>query len=78
MMRVMLATLALRKETKERLDKLGAKGDTYDMIVNRLLDEHYQVGNAKPPRPERRPPPEPEVQLRPDHTEKPARRKENR
>lgn len=31
-------TIAISIETKERLDKLGEKGDTYEKIVKRLLD----------------------------------------
>jgi predicted transcriptional regulator len=31
-------TVRVSDETKERLDKAGNKGDTYDDIINRLLD----------------------------------------
>ena len=31
-------TIRLSMETKNRLDKLGAKGDSYEDIVKRLLD----------------------------------------
>jgi len=30
-------TIALKKDTKQRLDKLGGKGDTYEEIICRLL-----------------------------------------
>lgn len=36
-------TMQISKDTKDRLDKLGGKGDTYDDIVNRLLDEYERV-----------------------------------
>ena len=32
-------SIQLSPETKDRLTKLGLKGDTYDTIVNRLLDK---------------------------------------
>jgi hypothetical protein len=31
-------TIRLSQETKNKLEKLGAKGDTYDDIVKRLLE----------------------------------------
>ena len=31
-------TIQISLETKGRLDKLGAKKDTYDQIITRLLD----------------------------------------
>ena len=31
--------IAVSQETKDRLDKLGAKGDTYEDIVKRILDQ---------------------------------------
>jgi len=31
-------TIKIMKETRERLKALGRKGETYDDIVNRLLD----------------------------------------
>ena len=44
--------------------------------------EVTEMGDAKeepkPPLPERRPPPEPDVQLKPDYAEKAARPKESR
>lgn len=30
--------IAVSQESKERLDKIGSKGDTYDDIIRRLLD----------------------------------------
>jgi len=37
-------SIQVTKETKERLGRLGIKGDTYDAIINRLLDK---VGSKK-------------------------------
>jgi predicted DNA-binding protein len=31
--------IRLRKETVEKLKKLGFKGETYDEIINRLIEE---------------------------------------
>lgn len=33
-------SIQIKVETKERLIKLGDKGDTYDTIIRRLIDEH--------------------------------------
>ncbi len=33
------STIQVSNETKSRLDKLGAKGDSYDDIVKKLLDD---------------------------------------
>ena len=32
-------SIQVYRETKDRLDKLGIKGDTYDGIIRRLLDQ---------------------------------------
>jgi len=32
-----LTTILIRKETRERLRKLGRKGESYDQIINRLI-----------------------------------------
>lgn len=32
-------TIQISRETKDRLDKLGMKADTYDNIITRLLDQ---------------------------------------
>ena len=34
-----MTSISVSVETKERLQKLGIKGDTYDDIVCRLLDK---------------------------------------
>ncbi len=31
-------TIAVANETKDRLDKQGGKGDSYDDIIKRILD----------------------------------------
>ena len=31
-------TIQVKRSTKERLDALGKKGDTYDMILERVLN----------------------------------------
>jgi hypothetical protein len=33
-----ITTIPLRKATRDRLKQLGAKGETYDAILNRLID----------------------------------------
>lgn len=33
-------TIPLEMETRDRLKELGSKGETYDELVNRLID-HY-------------------------------------
>jgi hypothetical protein len=35
-----LSTIAIKPETKARLDKVGDKGDTYEDIIKRLLDQY--------------------------------------
>lgn len=34
-------TIPLQKETRDRLKELGSKGDTYDDLINQLID-HYE------------------------------------
>lgn len=44
-------TIAINKSTKEKLDHLGDKGDTYDEIINRLIGnkgQKQQKPTAKP------------------------------
>lgn len=35
-------TISLEGSTLERLKKIGNMGETYDIVVNRLIDEHYE------------------------------------
>jgi len=34
----MLTTLQVKSETRDRLKAIGKKGESYDAIINRLLD----------------------------------------
>jgi len=36
---VEITTIKVRPETRERLKALGVKGETYDALLNRLLDD---------------------------------------
>ena len=38
-------TIQVKKGTRERLKKLGRKGDTYNDIITRLLKEYEGRGN---------------------------------
>lgn len=40
-------SIQLSRETKARLDKLGIKGDTYDDILCRLLDQAGVKGRKR-------------------------------
>lgn len=40
-------TIKLSQETKERLNNLGRKGDSYDEIVSKLIDEHDDLEMEK-------------------------------
>lgn len=43
-------TIPLSMETRDRLKALGRKGETYDDLVNRLIDRHLGVeGTAAGP-----------------------------
>ena len=39
-----ITTIQVSVETKDRLAKLGLKGDTYDVIIQRLLDKLSKKG----------------------------------
>ena len=45
------STILIKGATRERLKHLGAKGETYDNLINRLLDEgksaNYRNRNMK-------------------------------
>ena len=41
-----IAVIQLRTATRERLKEIGKKGESYDAIINRLLDE-YDHGGAR-------------------------------
>jgi len=38
----MLTTIQVRTETKDRLKSIGRKGESYDAVINRVLDEREQ------------------------------------
>jgi hypothetical protein len=49
-----LTTIPLRKATRDRLKQLGGKGETYDDILNRLIDlanplKRQRVLSKEPP-----------------------------
>jgi predicted CopG family antitoxin len=35
-----MKTIVVRDETHEKLRKLGEKGETFDEIINRLIEKH--------------------------------------
>lgn len=40
-------SIQISRNTKEKLDKIGNKGDTYDSIVRRLLEKYgHENGQA--------------------------------
>lgn len=39
-------TIAISRGTKALLDKIGKKGDTYDSILQRVLEEFEKLKNA--------------------------------
>lgn len=38
----MTTTIRIKRETKKKLEKLGNKGDTFDEIINRLIEYHLR------------------------------------
>ena len=40
-------TIWVKRSTAERLKSLGRKGETYDEIINRLIDEHEKMKKAR-------------------------------
>ena len=41
-----LKTLKISKEVHEDLSKLGGKGDSFDFIIRRLLNQHKDLEHA--------------------------------
>lgn len=41
--RTFWTTISLKKETKNRLSDLGGKGETYEEILTRLLEERAKL-----------------------------------
>ena len=50
-----ITTIQLRKATRDRLVELGRKGETYDDILNRLLDHMATGSHATAQAPSRAP-----------------------
>lgn len=42
-------TISLDAETRDRLKALGRKGETYDELVNRLIDHYLRIEEAGSP-----------------------------
>jgi predicted CopG family antitoxin len=40
-----MKTIVVRDETHEKLRKLGEKGETFDLIINRLIEESEEGKN---------------------------------
>lgn len=40
-------TISLETETRDRLKQLGRKGETYDELVNRLIDHFEEAQEAE-------------------------------
>lgn len=40
-------SVSVRRETKERLLKIGSTGDSFDNLLNRLIDDHLKAREAK-------------------------------
>jgi hypothetical protein len=43
-----ITSLKIRKATRDRLGKLGNKTETYDDVLNRLIDFYLSSGAKKP------------------------------
>ena len=43
-----ITSLKVRKATRDRLGKLGNKTETYDDVVNRLIDFYLSSGAKRP------------------------------
>lgn len=42
-------TIRINKSTRDRLVEIGKKSESYDVIINRLLDEHEKSKRADGP-----------------------------
>lgn len=38
-----LTTIAIKKETREKLKKFGTKSETYDQIIQKLIKEYKKI-----------------------------------
>ena len=41
-----ITVIQLRTATRERLKEIGKKGESYDAIINRILDDRNNSGHA--------------------------------
>lgn len=41
------ATLKIEERTRDKLKKLGTMSDTFDSVICRLIDEHYELEELK-------------------------------
>jgi|GEM_PF-3975528 len=41
------AMVAIKPETREKLMSVGRKGETYDYIINKLIEEYENNGKQK-------------------------------
>ena len=41
-----LTSIKLRRETRDRLKNLGRKGESYDQIINKLIDIYLERCNV--------------------------------
>lgn len=48
-LRLMFTTIQLKVETRDILKKLGSKGESYDTIINRLIDREATMGHDSSP-----------------------------
>ena len=44
-----VAVIQLRTSTRERLKEIGKKGESYDTIINRILDKESSKGHDSSP-----------------------------
>lgn len=40
-------TIKIKNETRDKLLTLGKMGDSYDAVINRLLEEHFKKREKK-------------------------------
>jgi hypothetical protein len=45
----MFTTLQVKTETRDRLKSIGKKGESYDAIINRLIDREATAGYDSSP-----------------------------
>lgn len=40
-------SIPVKKNTKKRLTDIGTKGETYDTLLNRIIDDHHKYQKEK-------------------------------